>query len=394
MRTSTLGVATRWALTILAVTLWAACAATETSEFDDDDPAGSGAASGQGGFTTSGVGGGPMPPSGTLEGRVFAPEGTVPIAGALVYATASAPAAIPQRVFCDTCIELANGEPFTETAVDGSFSLEVPTGNWQLVVQKGAFRRVRPVVVTEGTQQVAAETTRFPSVRNTASGDEIPRIGVLQGVYDPIDAILQQFGVATVDVRLDHDAVISDYDDLSQYHIVFLPCISEFQVTPTQVQNLRKFVEAGGSVYATDLSSFVIQAAFLQEAPLDFSGGAESWQPRFEPELDAWLNAQNIVISNFGNTLATNIAQVSSYTAPDEEGMSSQMTPTLWVGGQGASGTRPKTVSFQYGCGKVLFSTYHTEEFGGQGAFTAEELVLFHIILEVAACIGQPGIPK
>ncbi len=173
-----------------------------------------------------------------------------------------------------------------------------------------------------------------------------------------------------------------------------MPCITQFQLNPQRTANLRNFVEAGGSVYATDLSSFVIEQAFQPEGPLDFSGFAESWQPSFDPELSDWLQAQGVTITNYGNTLATNINQASSYTAPDEDGMTAQFTPTVYVSGQGSSGTRPKTVSFQYGCGKVLFSTYHTEEFNSMPGFSAEELVLFHIILEVAECVGEVGPPK
>ncbi len=204
-------------LAVAAIASWAACAASnETLDKDDDDTSGVGAgtaAGGNGGAGAGfavGAGGNVVLPQGTLQGRVFAPEGTVPISGALVYATAATPDAIPQQVFCDTCVTLEGAEPFTKTAADGTFSFEVPTGDWNLVVQKGAFRRVRAITVQEGTAQVDAEMTRFPSARDAANGDDIPRIGVLQGVFDPIDEILQSFGVATVDVFTDHNAVIDD----------------------------------------------------------------------------------------------------------------------------------------------------------------------------------------
>ncbi len=387
----------KWLYTAITVGFFAACSASNGgSGFDDDDGTGGTA---QGGGDTGGdftnVGGGVNVKTGTLSGRVTAPEGTVPIAGALVYATQAVPAEFPQQVFCNTCVELETSEPFTETGVDGTFSLDVPVGSWQLVVQKGAFRRVRPIEVTEGMITVPADDTRFPSMRDPANGDEIPRIGVLQGIYDPIDEILQQFGVQTLEVRNDHQSVLDNYTELQKYHIVFLPCRSEFSISPgAQTENLRNYVQSGGKVYATDLSSFAIDTAFQQEGAIDFSGFAEPWTPVFESELDAWLQGQNVVINSYGNTLATNINNVANYTAPDEDGMMTQLVPKVWVDGQTSSATVPKTVSFQYGCGEVLFSTYHTEEFNSGTDFTAEELVLFHIILEVAACVGEVGVPN
>ena len=59
---------------------------------------------------------------------------------------------------------------------------------------------------------------------------------------------------------------------------------------------------------------------------------------------------------------------------------------------------RPATVSFQWGCGRALFSTYHTETGGGGGLFGGgvvddsellpQEKALLYTVLEVVLCIG------
>ena len=57
---------------------------------------------------------------------------------------------------------------------------------------------------------------------------------------------------------------------------------------------------------------------------------------------------------------------------------------------------RPTTVSFENQCGRVLFSTYHTENstFGtGSSTLTAQEKALLYVLLEVGVCVGErPGV--
>ena len=77
------------------------------------------------------------------------------------------------------------------------------------------------------------------------------------------------------------------------------------------------------------------------------------------------------------------------YTAPDENGNSADFTPTVWVSADVPNeGHQPATVSYQYGCGRAMFSTYHTESGAGTGLL-AQERALLYIILEVAVCIGD-----
>src|SRR5688572_7341904 len=48
----------------------------------------------------------------TLTGTVTAPNGALPISGALVYLTHDQPT-IPQTVYCSECVDLACGTPYT-----------------------------------------------------------------------------------------------------------------------------------------------------------------------------------------------------------------------------------------------------------------------------------------
>ena len=49
----------------------------------------------------------------------------------------------------------------------------------------------------------------------------------------------------------------------------------------------------------------------------------------------------------------------------------------------------PFTVSFQYGCGRVLFTTYHTvgsTSGGRHPGLYEQELTLFYLIMEIGVC--------
>jgi hypothetical protein len=74
----------------------------------------------------------------SLTGTVYAPNGVIPVGGALVYVTNSPPDPIPDGVYCAECVELECGIDFTETDIDGSFTLGANSGGGKyLVVQKG-----------------------------------------------------------------------------------------------------------------------------------------------------------------------------------------------------------------------------------------------------------------
>jgi hypothetical protein len=60
------------------------------------------------------------------------------------------------------------------------------------------------------------------------------------------------------------------------------------------------------------------------------------------------------------------------------------VTPKVWVQANG----RPVTTSFQYGCGRVLYSTYHTQPTAEtNGPLEAQALALLYLILEVGVCL-------
>lgn len=375
----------------------------------------------------------------TVTGVVKAPEGTIPISGALVYLVPSPPDPIPTGVYCDECVKLESGTPFTLSKADGSFSLGATnTGMLFLVVQKGQFRRVRQINVTPGAVSVPVALTTMPKKTDDAAGDTIPHMALVNGAWDAIDMSLANMGLGTVNnsgplgtkavdkktapydyyygapafspgSKGDYTKILNDYAVLSQYHIVFLPCawsdqttcnVSQPSATPAVQANLQKFVKAGGKLYATDYSYEFVRQVFpgyvkwkeqtstLGSACLKGAWDGAASSP--DKGLTDWLAAQSI--SSF--TVQQNWTALDSVAAQmttDAKGAPLLETPKIWVNAAaGAYGTIPTTVSFQQQCGRVLYSTYHTE--GSSAGLLPQERALLYILLEVGVCIGQVGI--
>ncbi len=398
---------------------------------------GSGASAGTGGGVSldGGAGDANAPPAvAHLKGKVYSPQGVLPISGALVYLTGSAPAPFPDHVFCDRCVKLQKGTPYTFSNADGSFDLGAySTGKFQLVVEKGQFRRVRAINVTKGTVNVPKDDSTLPKKTDLSVHDEIPKMAVLQGQWDAIEVSLAKFGLgqlqpgpfnlgvqvkpgtASFDIIKDsRQAFLSDYSRLSQYHIVFLPCSGSDGTTcndftsgdSTVQQNIQKFVAAGGKLYVTDYSYDYVRQPFpgyLDWAQETSAIGSACLSSEYDanatvmdPDMKAWLSAAGVNVNSFQVKQSwTVVDKVNPVQTTDLDGNPVTVTPKVWV--QGAVpgyGDKPTTVSFPRSCGRVLFSTYHTE--AGNASVSSpllpQEVALMYVLLEVGVCI-EPPIP-
>ena len=423
-------------LAALVVGLFIACSANSGG---DSSPAGGGGAGvgGSGGSGGSGInldssfdGDEPPPAVATLIGTVLAPEGTIPISGALVYLTKTAPTPIPAGLYCDKCVKLDYGTPHTFTAADGGFHLGVPaTGSYQLVVQKGQFQRVRPIEVTAGNVSVPLSSTLLPAKTDGAQGDTIPKMAIVQGTWDAIDISLARLGLGSIGptgpfgmLQVDratapydyydggpgskggHDSILKNWSTLSQYHIVFLPCswsdatvcdTNSPALDPTVQKNLRDFVAQGGKLYTTDYSYEFVRQVFpgyvdwkdqssaLGSACLSGSWDAPASSP--DPGLTAWLATQGITAFEVKENW-TAISGVKAGSTTDPDGKPIQVTPKVWVDANTQWGKLPATISFEQACGRVLFSSYHTE--GSSSTMLPQERALLYILLEVAVCVA------
>lgn len=398
----------------LAGWVGACSSSSRTSGFEETapPPASSGGEQASGGQTGPGLGGDNSKAvvDVTLKGKVYAPNGSLPLGGALVYVTDKLPEEITQAAYCDKCVELPEGS-FTYSKPDGAFELprSIAPGKSILVVQKGQFRRARTIeVVKAGDMAIPKEMTTLPGKRDAAAGDETPRMAILKDSsdFDKIDTSLTKLGITGVDVK-NNRALLDNEAELLKYHVVFIPCGSKDDPrsqSTTSRQNLVKFVQAGGRLYVTDWSyEFVRQpfGGFLswsnETSTLGSAASIGEWDAPAQaedPGLKDWLTATGdssfTVIGNW-----TQISSVNTLPGIDHDGKNVNVTPKVWVTATKNGKQTPTTVSFENKCGRVLFSTYHTEGemgTGGSSALAAQEKALLYVLLEIGVCVGkQPG---
>ena len=362
------------------------------------------------------------PPStiGHLRGKVVAPEGTIPISGALVYLTSSTPGAIPDGVFCDRCVQLGHSTPYTFTHADGTFDLPAyAEGSQKIVVQKGQFRRVRDVSVVAGDTDVPLPITTLPGKMDVAHGDTIPKMALVTGAWDHIEMSLGKLGLGAGSYDKVENVFPPNFSDpmlpsnflktpatIGKYQIVFKPCsgssgttCDDFTSGDAAIQKtLQDWVAAGGKLYVTDYSYDYVrqpwpeyidwqgQTSQIGSACLTGSYTVAASVP--DQGLAEWLAVQGIGSFDVKENW-TRISALHAVATTDLDGNPTTVTPKVWVTG----GSSPATVSFERSCGRVLFSTYHTEEsYNGSSPLGAQELALLYVLLEVGVCITPPTV--
>lgn len=384
----------------------------------------------------------------TLTGTVLAPNGEIPISGAVVYTSVDEPAGIPQGVYCPSCQSLGCDDNFTVSAADGSFSLDTISGDdrW-LVVQKGQFMRITPIDVAPGNAALGLESTSLPGYNDPDAGLYIPLIAIGDASYDRLEDALGKFGLGdTMISNLEETLVpgsesfelwdngrnpagygftsqgtfaqlVADPDRLADYHIIFVPCSSDSYLSalsdPQNVQNIRDWVAAGGRWYVADWANEWMEHVFPEYQTLSGEpnnadlGSYDSLSNVLDPGLLEWLEAlpdplkdinplndeSHPTLFDLPQVLTVDNWSAITDTPPIlvDDGMGGQVDVghKTWLegpGGSGAPGVHPLTITGQYGCGKIQFTSYHAAEFFDYVGLSPQELVLIYTILEIGVC--------
>ena len=381
-------------------------------------------------------------PSTSVSGRVTAPNGLDPVYDALVYVPTNVPE-FPQGVQCEACNEPIGGMPVvsTHTAVDGTFTLtNVPaTDGVPLIVQKGRFRRQITLNIP-ACQNTALSVDQARLPRKQSEGD-LPKMAVGVGDFDQIECVLRSIGIdqseftapaGTGAVHLYNnsgggislESMLNDATKLATYNLVFVNCtgntFDKYKNQTLTKGNLFNYVNTGGRLYVTDWAYDYMEQV-PQFAPYVFFdgggdvilpqplGGAQSvWNGNdlnaqiSDPTLAKWMAATNA--SPNGSLKIIGSWALALSTATDQTAYPS----TTWVHGVAGGKDRPMTVTYDYNmCGKVLWSSYHTQEPGGGGfgsiqsfpsyckstpqSMIAQEKILEFLIFQISSCVGPVG---
>lgn len=374
----------------------------------------------------------------TLTGTVYAPNLQLPISGALVYVTSGPVEPPTDGVYCAECVALDCTTPSTFTKPDGSFMLPVVSGpNQKLVVQKGQFLRVVDLSIAPGATALPADQINLPGQWNPAAGMWIPRIAVYDTDPDKVKNVLAKFGLGQVDGSGDlvggteNFTLVSDASptflenlaEMNKYHIIFVPCATTKYwpgaptVPDSRRDNVRAYVAAGGKWYATDHSNEYIEQPFPDYQEFH-EPGMPDIQPAYDsngtvvdPDLLAWLQALPPGLKDIGGGNPTlndlpgittqlnysGIDVISPIIVQDMEGKDVDVGHHTWVEGPCESCSnpqmvRPMAITGQYGCGRMMYSTFENSSDNHPG-LSPQELVLLYMILEIGVCFDETPPP-
>ncbi|MBS2012021.1 MAG: carboxypeptidase regulatory-like domain-containing protein [Deltaproteobacteria bacterium] len=219
----------------------------------------------------------------TVTGKVYAPNGTLPLYNAIVYVPNSEPAPITKGATCDKC-GAVTGDPIVTALTDpeGKFELkDVPVGkDIPLVIQIGKWRRqVKLPEVKECTENAVTdkELTRLPKTQAEGS---MPQIALTTGGCDQLGCMLPKIGIAPTEFGKDSDGdskavhtyisgsgptgapqattLWSDLSKLKKYDMVILSCECTENLGNKGGANgpafsaMQEYLESGGRIFTTD----------------------------------------------------------------------------------------------------------------------------------------------
>jgi hypothetical protein len=227
-----------------------------------------------------------MPPT-TIEGTVFAPNGTLPLYNINVYIPNQPIGPPSDALVCDKCGDTLPGYPLALQTTDaaGHFSLTgVPSGmNVPLIIQSGKWRRqiTIPNVPACGTTTLTAADTSLP--KNQTQGF-MPKIALTTGNADSLECLVRKLGIDDSEITTsagtgrvnfykgngvskfaagwaggagdfpDAQPFWSSEDNLKKYDIVFLSCEGgQNPATKPQaaIDAMTAYADAGGRVFAS-----------------------------------------------------------------------------------------------------------------------------------------------
>jgi len=341
---------------------------------------------------------------GTIEGIVYAPNGTTSLAGAIVSMPGAAPSDPPVTS--------------TTSGADGFFRLEnVPAGNVTITISKGSWNTSFQLNVIAGQSMTAPiEMTTLP-----ATGMGAATIAVVQGSHDRMEDVLAKLGMGTVDaygylvpgtetfdLYESGNELFLDPAKMAEYDIIFIDCGADEQPLyhpdwAGAIQNIRDYVNQGGKRYVTDLAYDYVEQTFppamnfygsddtptdqpeLQNAAQVGEGGITVEAAVLDATLRNWLQQHSAINADGTVHIAGFLA---AWAAIDQV----PATTKVWIAGdvsiwdyslgQRALNGRPLTITFESDSGRVLYTSYHTEEIGSPH-LRPQEWILAYLAFEL-----------
>ncbi|MCP4678503.1 MAG: hypothetical protein GY854_23935 [Deltaproteobacteria bacterium] len=383
---------------------------------------------------------------GTIQGIVKSASG-FPISGALVYLTEGDGPQIPDQVFCYECDDVTKGL-WTLSNSDGTWTIDnLPPGTIDIVTRKGFFQREREITIdgTPGIQTIPEEITTLPGENSDNGLDQIPDYAVLLNGYDLPEDMLAKMGMGTLNTQghLQHgtqhfdmyndgsssssavgssSVLFESQENLNEYHMIFFPCIASALSADDYIPMLQSYVESGGKIYSSCWASQWVEQPFPQvieyhgDNTLSNAGNIgeyDTYGAIQNQDMIDWLAVvapaqDHLQFPFFGAFIQIDSLSYNSYDGhgvvvqPDGTTVFGQgpVTPEIWVvdannvppggtGGFGGQDGTPMTVTYNYDCGEIFYSSYQVVESSPSPSIRPQEWVLIYLFYEIGVCEGD-----
>lgn len=366
----------------------------------------------------------------SISGKVFAPNGTLPLYGVTVYIPGTPPPPFTDGVQCGSCQNDLPGGALTrtESGLDGSFHLDnVPPGNTaSVVVTTGKWRRIVsvPVTTTCADNPLPDGTFRLP--RNKNEG-EIPRIAMVTGGFDSLACIFTKMGIdpnefgdsSSSDKRVvfynGYDgespgaaqaatSLWGSLDELKKFDAVINSCEGiETTTNKTSPDLLRQYADLGGRVFGTHYH-YVWQKSLIPEWQSTATwGSGSSASPDYVDMAQPKGMALAQWLVNVG--ASTTLGQVTGLTQKTGDAIGVGPMSTRWMYGSGSpvavhymSFDTPVAAPATQKCGRVVYAGMHISQStntvdasfpaGCSTGLEADEKALIFLLFDLGSCTG------
>ena len=366
-----------------------------------------------------------------ITGKVFAPNGTLPLYGVTVYVPGSPPPPFTDGVQCGSCETDLPGGALTraESGPDGSFRLDnMPPGQTaQVIITTGKWRRIISVPVASACVDNPLPDGTFRLPRNKSEG-EIPRIAMVTGALDSLACIFTKMGVdpnefsdtSSSDKRIifyngtggsapgspqDATALWGSLDELKKFDAVINSCEgSEYPNNKTSPDLMRQYADLGGRVFGSHFH-YIWSKTLIPEwqATATWTTGGSSAGTDFVDTSFPKGMALAEWLVNVG--ASTTLGQVNGITGKTPNVTTVASTTRRWIYGSGSpsathylSFDTPVAAPEDEKCGRVVYAGMHISyenndvdanfPAGCSAGLESDEKALIFLLFDLGSCTG------
>jgi hypothetical protein len=299
------------------------------------------------------------PPGAALTGVLRTPSGAFPISGASVSLLQpnGAPAATATTDGCGRFAlpSVAPG-PYTVRYGLRSFGGMAPVS----LLQQPARALNTPLGIPLPFPFPGAAGAAVPPIFNPALDAGGLRAGVVRGSWDHIEALLDKMGIPYV--LYEADAL--EEDAPYQHRMLFVAC-GAAAIPDKADKKIKKYVEGGGALYASDLSIAYVGEVFEKAVNYDYESRGDSGARKayvVDPELAVALKGASQIDL--------------TYDMSGWQRLAVNQPPGTQAMLRDVETNEPSAVTFNRGAGVVKYTTFHVEAQVSE----AEEAALVYMI--------------